>query len=180
MLEKLTYQQRFYFISGSFIVLLILSYSLAIKPTLELIKNHKTLKEKYETIAEAPVKLKTMQRQLDKINSTYFSTFTNNTQLSQDYLLEVLNEIVSTNKVQITNYPGEHSFTNGNLDVTTHIITIKGSFNSLLKTLYNFENSYKSFKIASVKFYSELNRKTKLKQLYMELYIQQINNDKLK
>jgi hypothetical protein len=154
---------------------------MAIKPTLQAQKKLHQLKQVHQSITEAPIKFKKLQFQLDRINKLYFSMYDEATVLNQDYLLEVLNKIVKENHVQITHYPGEHTFSSKKLNISTHIITIKGSFRNLLKTLYQFENNYKTFKLASIKFYAELNRKTKLKQLYMVVFIQQINNtDKVK
>ncbi len=157
------------------VLVLILSYQFSFKKTFVLYDEYKLMLSEKSRSRNLPQKILKLQNELDNIAGTIES--------SGDAELNKRNRIIS----RVSNYCDSHSLIISELTpsivreentftIETNIVKTEGSFVNLLKLLNNIEQEKSLGKVISVRFATYLNRKTRKKNLFSEMYIQNITN----
>jgi hypothetical protein len=175
MIEKLTYKQWFFiYVAGIFLSVIII-FQVAIKPTLEARNLYKEKNLLLESLSSAPLEIQTLREKLNQINHNLNSE--NKTLYdTRDDLLEEISNFCIKNRIHVYSYPELHLYNNRSFVIESNRIVLKGTFKNLLKLIYHMETNVGFSRIASIRYYTELNRKTKREELFLEMIFQNIND----
>jgi hypothetical protein len=175
VIRKLTYQQLFYlYLTGALIAFVVI-FKIALKPTFELRRTCTEKQEILNTVADAPQQIKLISDRLTKLNSRLSSISTSGT-TTRDKILEEISKYCQQAELTVYNYPPSHFFDNKTFVIETNRIVIKGNFKQLLQLLNYIETKGNFSRIVSLTFQSEENRKTKTREIFLELIFQNIND----
>jgi hypothetical protein len=153
MFKKFSNKHFFYLYTAGVLVALWLVFSIAIKPTLNLYKSVHEKMQVVKSISSAQQQialLKKRQLTMDKSFGSYALPDSN----SRERILQEISQYCDKRYIQFYYYPENHIF-----------------------NIYFLENINDFDKIISVNFYAELNRRTKQKELYLALIIQNIRKN---
>lgn len=154
---------------------MLLCYKGAIKKTIEVRKQLKITNEQLSELNDDPKEIVDLQTQLDSLNNTVEKLY--NKSSLQDIILDRIVKYCNQNNVLIKEFPESQILEKDNYIIKTNYILLEGSFQQLIILLYNIEQKYNLGKVSSLKFYTTTNSKTRLPQLYLELYIQNIETN---
>jgi len=168
--NNLTYLQKTIAFAVLALLLAILGYTQKIAPTLELKTQLAEIEElsNNETLDEEINLLKTQLHYLNKIMGKDRKDL-------ESINREILNYVSlysDSTQVKLVQMPRAHKFTEAGFTIYTHVILIQGTFSELLPLTHFFETETSGMKLASVRYYTKKNLKTKRNQLFAELYIQ--------
>jgi hypothetical protein len=174
-LKNLKEKYKFYLLSAGFGLLILICYKIAISSTVKLAGQYHVLKERAAIASDIPKKTVVLNKQLNELNSKYFSE-SENLQSGHEVILEKISRISFDNSVLIIGYPERHAYQTASVLVETHTALLRGGFVDLLKILYTLEALEHIGRISSVEYYTETDHKTKTKYLYSKIYIQNYQN----
>jgi hypothetical protein len=175
MLKNLSEKYKFYLLVAGLIILLVISYQVALKGTFQCIKNCRTLKEKAKTAAQMPQKVANLKKELNSLNGQYFDNIHSQND-AHEVILEKLSLLSSKYSTSVTGYPERHIFQTSFIQTETHTAILHGGFINLLHVLYQIEANERVGRIASVEYYTVIDYKTKITNLYSRIYIQNFRN----
>lgn len=174
---KLSYniKKKFTYTLITSLAVIILSYQFSFKKTLLLVKQSNSMHEEKGRSQNLPKKITQLETELSEISGTIELNNKQNIN-KRNLIIEKTSVFCDKHKLIISelNPPmirNENAFT-----IETNIIKTEGSFINLIELLDTLEKEKTIGKIISVKFASYLNRKTKRKNLFSEIYIQNISN----
>jgi hypothetical protein len=173
---NLSYKQQFFTFAGIFVICLWIVYGISIKPTVAIKRQVREKEKAVEALSSAPGRINVVSNKLEKINRQ-FSSFSMSGSTSRDLILEEISSYCSKNGISVYNYPESHIVKQQLFTLETNKIVLKSSFKRLIKLIHFLENKASFGRIISLRFYTEENRKTKQKVLFLELVIQNIKND---
>jgi len=153
--------------------LLFIGYHLAVKKTFHLKSECSQIEKDMAELKDAPGQILNLKKKLGSLDNSVHIAF-NKKQTIQDYLLEQIADYCSKNNILIKEYPKPHVYSKDDYTIETNHITLAGPYINLLKLLYHIEQKYRLGKVSSARFYTEINDKTKVNELILELYIQNI------
>lgn len=174
MLKKYTYKTQFFILLGILVVSLITVWKIALSPTFNLASEYRRNKTDYEKIAQAPMRIALVKKQLDKLNSQIFSANQQNTDFREG-LLMLISDVAKRYGAQISSVEPEHVIKSAGYLIETEQLILEGKFNNLLQLLHFMENESGIGKLMSATFYTEESRKTKKKRLYLKMIFQNIS-----
>lgn len=151
-------------------------FKIALKPSFELKRACNEKKEILIAVDKTPQEIKQISNRLAKLNSQ-LSNLSATEYSTREKILEEVSRYCQSENLSVYNYPPSHFYDNSTFIVETNSIVIKGDYKRLLKLLNHIETRGNFSRIVSVTFFTELNRKTKSKELYLELIFQNINNN---
>jgi hypothetical protein len=175
MFKSLSEKYKLYLILSGLLLSLIICYNIAFKSTFLLALDYKQLKLRVQEAEDMPAQTAMLQKQLSELNKNYFNEI-HGFDDSHELILEKMSRLASRYSVMVTEYPTVHIHKSSTVQVETHTIMLKGGFLDLLHVLYELEVKEKTGRIVSVDYFTETNRKTKVKSLYMRVYIQNYRN----
>lgn len=176
MFQNLSHKKRFYYLVTGVILIILLGYNLALKKTFNLKSECVQIEKNIAELKDAPAQLVALKKKLNSIDRSVHLAF-NKKQTIQDYLLEQIADYCSSNNILIREYPKPHQYNKDDYAIETSHIVLEGSYINLLKLLYHIEQKYRLGKVSSAKFYTVINENTKVLELILELYIQNINQN---
>ena len=139
-----------------FVLVLVLSYQLAIAKTFEQKKQYKTLQQEVLLFENAPKQLsllKQKQRYYDSILSSYQldgSSIQNN-------LLSTINSYADQNSIKVISFLEPHSMDKNGLMVKTYDFTLEGDYNSIIGLIYKIEQKTKFGEVVHLQFEKKKN-----------------------
>lgn len=175
MIEKLTYKHWFIIYASGIFLACVVVFQVAIKPTFDSRKTYKEEKQLLESLSTAPQEIKLLSDKLNVINQNLKSDNTTIYDIRDDLLEEISNFCVK-NHIHVFSYPELHIYNNKSFIIESNRIVLKGTFKHLLQLIYYMETNVGFSRIASIRYYTELNRKTKKEELYLEMIFQNIND----
>lgn len=153
----------------------ILSYNIAIKNTVKTIIDYSELKRKSSEAADLPEQCALLSNQLSRLNRLYFNAV-KGIDNTHEVFLDKLGHFADRYNTSVIEYPEKHSFNTSSVQIETHTAVLIGNFTDLLKVLYELEVHERIGRLVAVEYYAETNRKTKIRSLYMRIYIQNYRN----
>ena len=143
---------------AGFIIILILSYQLAIINTLNLKKEYNELKKEEVLFKNTP-----QQLSLLKQKQKYYDSLLTKYQIQggsiQNNLLKTINSF-SNNKLKVVSFLEPHKSKNNDLTIKTYQFTIEGDYNSILELIHHLEQKTKFGEILNLHFEKKQNFKT--------------------
>ncbi len=170
---KLDPRQRFLAILFIGALLLFLSYPMAIRRTVEANQTYKELRSKSQISKDLPQRLA-----LYKKKDLYYDSILNQINLGsnsvQNSLIKFINGIDKENSAQILEFNKPHLSQEDNNRVTTYQFKLQGSFQSILKTIYQLEQNGNFGEVVYLDFEKKRNYKTGKDRLEATVFIRQL------
>jgi hypothetical protein len=159
---------------SAFIVLMLLCYSMAIEPTLDLINETKVLNKEKRTNEQGLDQLQYLSQQNKQLKEVLETYSIHNGASVQNNLLEIVNIFGKENNLNIVSFDEPHSFTEQESLLNTYAFQVRGSYTSILKLMYVIEQQYKFGKLVSCSFEKKKNYRTYKSYLDCTIYIQRV------
>ncbi len=174
--KNLTYRQKNRYLLVATGLFLIISYLLAFSGTIELYAENRQLKQQLKLIENAPEQIREYASSLRKLDRK-LGPFLQTDSISSDAVLALVSEYCRDHKLVLRSFPKSISQLHADYTIETNIITVQGRYTQLLKLAYALEQQHKAGKIASLRFKTEKDRKTRQTFLTATIYLQNIKKD---
>lgn len=142
-----------------FIILLFISYKLAISKTLELKNEYNTLKKEELLFKNTPKQLSLLKQK-----QKYYDSLLNKYQIQggsiQNNLLKTINTFSKKNNIKVVNFKEPHSFKHNEVIVKTYQFSLEGRYNDILNLIYHLEQRTKFGEVINLNFEKKKNFRT--------------------
>ena len=170
-MKNLSNKIKFYLVLAIAVLLLLLSFNLALKPTFNQANTLAETKQKIEKAKSAPEKIQVAEKQLQEMKEIVGSV-ENDYYVFQEQLLNTVVALSATHNVKIQQVKEPHVATINDYEVQTILINLKGGFSSITKVLDAFERKKNLGKISSVSYDLIQNKRLKVFILEASIYVQ--------
>lgn len=157
---------------GSFIVLLVLSYQLAIKKTLVLREVYVDGLEQVERATDIPTELATLAKKETYLDGQFQQLNLGSSSVQND-LLKFLNSHTGDHGVKIMDFGAPHLTQDGNTTYKSYIFTLEGNFKGILHVAHALENQGNFGAISHMAFTKEKDHRTKKTFLQATIHLEQ-------
>ncbi|WP_394973676.1 hypothetical protein [uncultured Croceitalea sp.] len=155
------------------ILLLLLSYFLAISKTVGVKKEYTSIKKQSLLYGDISKQLKVFSKKEVYYDSILQSMNLADTSLENN-LLKTLNTLAEKEEVKLKNFEAPHIFSKNDSEYIVYNFTLDGNYTALLKVLYNIEKNSTFGEIIHADFNRETNFRTRRKFLTAKVLIQNI------
>ncbi|MBI4946046.1 MAG: hypothetical protein HY840_06560 [Bacteroidetes bacterium] len=171
MFKNLSYKNKNKLLLAGVVLLVFIAYSFVIKDTLVLYGDCADMTSKLEMASDAPVKAAMVQKKIDEMNGLLGTHKEQGDEVQQD-LLGTVTGFCQKNNILLKEFPKAIVNTEKDFTVETNIFTVEGSFAKLLDLVYLLEQKSRIGKVASVRFLTRVDIKTKTLFLTAKVYFQ--------
>lgn len=169
MLEKLTHKQRFIGLIIVSVMFIIVAFKRSYSGAIQAASGYYSAKSQ---LVDAP----TLQQQYNLLTASnldldaHIGNSMQDAVLVQNAVLEFAAELpVNT---QVTAVAPMHSYTDSYFTQYSNKITMSGTFNQLLESIYAFEKDFNASRISHVTLYTQKNFKTRKNELFTDILFQ--------
>ncbi len=162
------------FLLLGFVVLLFLCYKYAIKNTVVEINRKERLTSEKVLSDEIPKNLAILSQKEKYFDSILGKMNMGNTSLENN-LLRIINIETQKNNVSVVDFNKPHVYVSENSHLRTFQFVLRGSFTSLIKTIYELEQNNSFGEIVSLDFEKKKNYRTRKNYLEVSVLLQNIN-----
>jgi hypothetical protein len=173
LLNKFTYRQKNIGLIVVALLLGFITYNRTVKHTLAAMEECNALEQQISIATNSPEAINNLQLQLNQMNALIGDRQEVSGDVQQQ-LLENISNYCKSNNMVIKKFPEAHRFKANEYTTTTHSVEVQGNFLSLLQLVYELENEFKLARMSSARFHTKVNLKTKKKELYATIYLQNI------
>jgi hypothetical protein len=149
-------------------------YSLAIKKTISLYSLYSNQRDEMILVENAPVKMAKLNMDVKNISSFIGKEAFYSNDLRQN-ILDKASQFCENSNSALVEMPESVIFNKSGYNIVTNSIIIQGSFAELLNFIYLMEQKYLISKVISCRFYSIFDKKTNTNNLFLEIYLQNID-----
>ncbi|MCV9387452.1 hypothetical protein [Reichenbachiella ulvae] len=163
MWNKLTYEKRVYYFLGALLLSLVMGYHLSFKKTAEVYFEYSELINR-ESGNHSVVDLASLKTEYEQLDSTYQQM------QGADYdkiLVTELERFLSGTPLSLSNLRHHRQ----QKDIIDEI-EIKGDYKGLVRLIYQLETQFYAGAILSTHFRTEIEKRTKRKELFLTIYVQ--------
>ncbi|MDC6384609.1 hypothetical protein D2V93_06945 [Flagellimonas taeanensis] len=157
---------------GGFIVLLVLSYQLAIKKTLVLREAYVAGLEQAEQATDIPRELASLTKKETYLDEQFQQLNLGSSSVQND-LLKFLNSHTGDHGVKIMDFGAPHLTQDGNTAYKSYIFTLEGNFKGILHVAHALENQGNFGAISHMAFTKEKDHRTKKTSLRATIHLEQ-------
>lgn len=151
-------------------IMLLLIWFLAVKKTVTLNSDLKSINQRMEALQDAPKQVLLLENRIEQIDKLIGNSSQN---IGSDEIFSLISKyIIGKRRIEVIDFPLKSAFINKNYQINTYAIKIQGSFFQLMQMLNYFENDKSIGKIVGVSFIVEKDLKTKRNYLNMYMYLQ--------
>lgn len=172
MLNQLSYRSKNRLLFVSFLVMLFVSYQMAISKTIDARNECEKIEEQLVNAGDAPRKVKLLEKEKQQLYSLMGKEVSSN-ELQQS-LLTTVTSYCSSNKTVLVCFPKPVVSNTDNIALETNVFTVEGSYNKLLELQYLLEKEYRMGKITSVLYKAKRNYDTRKYSLSITIYLQNL------
>lgn len=172
-LSGLGYKRAFFLMLLALVLLSIIAYQRALKPTVEVYERKAIVEKGLMGQATATARLESLEREYRMLRQKIGDTSLDPAELRALAVREVVDfsndrpiEMVGLEEAQTVSEPG--------YELSTHRIKIQGGFHDLLELHGYLEQEVSAIHLTAVRYVVEKERKTKTKKLYVEFIFQNI------
>lgn len=162
---------------GGFILMLFVSYWLAISKTVTAITTAKELEKKSFQIEQSPMNLKLLEKKLMALNQVIENKHESNGSSVHASLLNIISNFCDEHHILLREYPGTIENIQNDLIVETNLFEVQGPFNQLLELDYMLEQKQKVAKVVSASFMVKRDVQTRNNILTTTIYFQNIKQN---
>jgi hypothetical protein len=156
-----------------FLILLLISYQLAIKNTFVLKKRANELQQEKELLSNASQRIFNLQQENRYLDSILMKKEISIENSFQQTLLQKLNTFQKSISISIISFHEPHSIEQNNTVIKTYSFEIKGNFNALLKLLNTLETQQLG-QLISIDFEKKKNYRRNKEELIGKFFIQKL------
>lgn len=142
-----------------FVLALLICYHWAIGKTLDLKKQHESLKKQEALFGDTP-----RQMSILKQKEAYYKGLLDKYQLNgssvQNNLLKTINSYSDSSGIRVVSFMEPHVIENNNLKISTYQFSLEGDFNHILELIHLLEQKTKFGEIINLYFEKKKNFKT--------------------
>jgi len=173
MMKNISYRQRFIYLLIGGVLICWLVYGLSLSETFRVRKEYKVLATRLDKANTAGASVLFYERELKKIDSligadSYVGNYT------QEILLNKITRFARKHQVMIVNFPKPHFFFEGKYKVYTYKADVEGTYQKLLRLLYELETENYPGVMKSARFELVKQPGMKKENLILSLYFQEI------
>lgn len=139
-----------------FVLILILSYQLAITKTLEQKNEYENLKQEALLFNNAPKQL-SLLKQKERYYDSLLVTYQLDGSSIQNNLLAAINDYANKNNLTVVSFLEPHMVTKNELDIKTYDFTLEGNYNSIIGLIYTLEQKTKFGEVINLHFEKKKN-----------------------
>ena len=174
MFDTLSYKKKFYAIIGISILLGFAAYKRSFKLTIETYKDYKATLEKQKKINNSNYGINNLDDEI-----TYLDHLLGKGDMEAELVQqEILNFATnSTLNIKVESLSEIHEAQAGQFNVHSNQLIVKGSFENLLRLIYDYEKYFNHSRVINTRFFKKKNYKTKRESLYAKILFQ--NYEKL-
>ena len=172
-LNNISYKKRNQWLSIGLLVFAVLIYLAAIQPTLELRSANKQLEAQLNLAKTAPADIKTFEMK----SRAWENQINRNPKvdsIAAKTLVEAMSGFCEQNKLLLKEYPGVFTEENNDFVIETNLLNIEGNYTNIIKLAYFLEYEEQLGRIASLRFETVQDRRTRRISLEAALYLQNI------
>lgn len=158
---------------GGVLLMLLVSYKLAIQKTVNVAKAHSVNTERKELIKDIPKQLALLSQKERHLDSQLSDLNVDNSSL-QSSLLKFLNQEAEKNKVKIIEYNSPHFYQTEKETKETYIFNLEGSYTSILKTIHALENKGTFGAVSHLDMEKKKDYRTKRTFLQAKVFLEQV------
>ncbi len=169
MFKNLTYKRKFFLTILGFVLLLMAAYKKTYKHTFTARKALNEVRQKLnntEASANNLIALKNDIKSLDRLIGGHSLNPIHVQQKLLDFMAK------KNLKVDIVSIENAHVFTDKEFLIYSNRIELEGSYEELVKLLYETEKKFSGSRVVSAKFYSKKNYKTRKQTLFLKIILQ--------
>ena len=160
-----------------FIFSLWIAHLLSFSKTLELKKQHGTLKEEALLFENGAQKLLQLKQENHYYDSIFKSKKISTSRSFQNNLLSVINSFADSAMIKVVSFENPHKFQQEGSEVLTYAFTVQGNFNQITRLIYQLEQRYKLGKIISINYVKKRNYRKRLEYLECDVLLQQVSQE---
>ncbi len=164
------HKRRFYIIIFSFLLIVSISWRMAITPSIQLYKSVNQQENQIEILETAPQQIALTEKKLERINQQIGTAAID---IKQENIVNEISLYIKNNDdVELCLLTPIHKQQKENFWINTYKLELQGSFTNLVQLLNYFEDKNSIGKIASTDFFLKKDNKSGTQHLRMQLYIQ--------
>jgi hypothetical protein len=171
--RDLTYRQKNLLLLVSAFIFLLIVWQAAIKKTLGIRSDVNELANTMVIQNDASGQMPQLNKKLETING-YLRKYTSDSIRDQQFVMSRLSELCHRFNVTLKNFPQPFSTRENSLSLDTNIIETEGSFANLLKLVHALETDANIGRIASARFLTTVDPRTRKTVLTLTIYLQNI------
>lgn len=176
MLKKLNYKQKNILMLLAAIIVGYFAYSRAITATLNLKSECTVLEEQSLQAESAADEIKLVQLELANINRMLGNGKKNLGDINRE-LVEFVTQKAFQKNMLLKDFPEVHAYQGAQMNLYTQQCELQGNFKNIVELIHDLEKEFATINIASVRYYSKQDIKTKKNYLYAECFIQTIHKN---
>jgi len=169
MFENLTYKQKFLAIIAISVLLGFTAYKRSFKLTLDAFSEYYELNEKLEEISSSSTTIQEVDTEIRFLDNLLGEESMEPVLVQQEILDFVTHK---SNSVIVFDLAEVHEASDNKFLIYTNQLTIEGSFEELLKMVYEFEKEFPYSRVVNTSFFKKKDFKTRRIKLYAKLIFQ--------
>jgi len=173
-ISELRHKQKFLGLIAGIIIVCIISYHFAIKPTITEILKNKRITETIEYGSAVDTKISVSKQRLDAYNRMIMPYQIDSIK-NHKKILETISNSCFSKGICIRNYSDAYITEHQDFELFTTTIVLESSLKKLLEELYLIEIEKELGRVSSALFERKTNRTTRKEELVLMLYLQNIN-----
>jgi len=155
------------------LIMLVISYKLAIQNTIELASTYNSNLDRKELIKDIPKQLALLSQKEQYLDSQLNSLNIDNSSL-QNSLLKFLNKESEKNKVKIIEFNSPHIFRTELQSSETYIFNLEGTYTNVLKIVHALENNGSFGAISHLELEKKKDYRRKRTYLEAKIFLEQV------
>lgn len=169
MFDKLTFKQKLIALAVVAIMLGLVAYKRSFKLTIEAYSNYNELSKKVDYINQSSSNITELDNEIN-----FYNALLGDEEIEPEFVQQEILSFVSEKAkgVKVFKLEEIHEANQKKIIVYTNQLTLQGSFNDLLTTIYEFEKDFSFSRVANVSFYKKKESKTKEVKLYANILFQ--------
>ncbi len=175
MFNELSHKKKFYACIALFVILGITAYKRSFKGAIEAVSFYTESKKNIKNNSHIEDELIVLNNEVRALDNIIGKT-AKNPEIVQNKILNFLS--LQDRDVKLASIDNIHISSDDYFTIYSNKITLKGSYNNLMKTIYAFEKDFEYARIATLKFYVSRNRRTLKKELYNDIIFQNYEKKK--
>ena len=173
-LPSLTYRQRNRLLLLVVPLVALIGYWVAIQQTVELYQSNQRLLQQLEEKRHAPNTIRELEKQL-QASSRAIANFSSDTLHMEAYLLDRLTYLCRQHRARLVSLPVSQTSRQNGFETITRTIKLQGRFVDLLRVVHGLEYRFQLGRVSSVRFVTEEDRTSRHTELFVYLYLQNLN-----
>lgn len=156
------------------LVLILLCYNLSIKKAINAYRVYRTMISSSESPCKIQNDINSLQSDINNIAKELGES--NLSVNKRNILIEKISEFSEMHRINVIEMPPSHLLDKEGYLIETNMIKLQGSFIGIVTTVHKLEKEKFIGRILSIRYYALTNRITKSRELFAEIFVQNITS----